>query len=335
MSAAARLFDGRNVVDRMQIVDAASEKWTRTALAGLTQLARLRLGRAEIAEQTLRLEGEARDVAAQAAIRDALGRDVPEGYTARDVVVVRSDAVIAAEELARRTAEESAKKRAAAEAENKRRSEDEARQRAADEARRAAEAAQARVRAEAEAKQRAEDEARQRAAEEARRAAEAAARQRAESDAKQRAEEEAARKVRDAETRKVSEEQARKDAEAEACQKALRTASSEGVIQFARASAELDRRSLPTLRRLAQTAQACPDVTIEIEGHTDAEGIDERNQPLSERRAQAVADYLAQRGVPAERMKAIGYGASRPVAPNDTREGMARNRRIEFTVKAK
>ncbi len=317
MSVAARLFDGRNVVDRMQVVDVTSERWVRTALAGLAQLARLRSGRAEIADQTLRLEGEVRDVAAQAAIRDALGRDVGEGYSFRDVVAVRSDAAIAAEELARRSAEETAKKRAAAETDAKRRAEEEVRQRAEDEARRAADAAQARARAEAEAKQRAEDEARRSAAEEARRAAETAARERAEADSK------------------ISEEQARKNAAAEACQKALRTVSGEGVILFDRASAELDRRSLPTLRRLAQAANACPDVTIEIEGHTDSEGSDDRNQPLSERRAQSVADYLALRGVPMERMKAVGYGSSRPVASNETQKGMTRNRRIEFTVKPK
>ncbi len=332
MSVAARLFDGRAVVDRMQIVDTTSEKWARTALAGLTQLARLRLGRAEIVGQTLHLEGEARDVAAKAAIHEALKRDAADGYTASDALIVRSNAVIATEELARRSAEEAAAKRAAAEAEAKRRADEDARQRAEQEARQAAES---RAQAEAEAKKRTEDEARRRANEEAQRISDAAARQRAEAEAKQRAEQEAAEKARDAETRKISEAQARKDAEAAVCQKALRTVSGEGVIQFARASAELDRRSLPTLRRLAQAALACPDVSIEIEGHTDAEGIDERNQPLSERRAQAVVDYLAERGVPVERMKAVGYGASRPVAPNDTRANMSRNRRIEFTVKAK
>lgn len=335
MSAAARLFDGRTIVDRMEIVSSSSEKWTRAALAGLTQLARLRLGRVEIANHSLRLEGDARDVAVQAAIRDALARDVPEGYTTRDAIAVRSDAVIASEELARRTAEESARKRAAA-------AEAEARRQAEEEARKAAEAAAAQTRADLEARQRAEEERRKRAVEEAQRAAEIAARERAEAEARQRAEsetrrqaEEAARKARQAQALKETEEQARKDAEAEACQKALRTVSNEGVILFSRASAVLDRRSLPTLRRLAQAAEACPDVTIEIEGHTDSEGVDERNQPLSERRAQAVADYLAERGVPAQRMKAVGYGASQPVVPNDTPENMARNRRIEFTVKPK
>ena len=342
MSVAARLFDGRSVVDRMEVVDATSDKWARTAVLGLTQLARLRLGRAEIVNQALRVEGDARDVAAQAEVRAALGRDVPDGYSAREAIAVRSDAVIASEELARRTAEESAKKRAAAELDARRRAEEEARRQAEDEARKAAEAAEARARAELEARQRAEQERRQQAAEEARRAAEVAARERAEAEARQRAEsekrrqeEEAARKIRQAQVQKEQEEQARKDAEAEACQKVLRNVSSEGVILFARASAVLDRRSLPTLRRLAQAADACPDVTIEVEGHTDAEGIDERNQPLSERRAQAVVDFLAERGVPVERMKAVGYGAARPVVPNDTPENMARNRRIEFTVKAK
>jgi outer membrane protein OmpA-like peptidoglycan-associated protein len=342
MSMAARLFDGRSIVDRMEIVDETSEKWARTAAAGLRQLARLRFGRAELVNQALRIEGEARDVAAQADVRAALGRDVPDGYSAREGITVRSDAVIASEELARRTAQESAEKRAAAEVEARRQAEAETRRQAEEEARKVAEAAKARAHAELEARQRAEQERQQREAEAARLAAAAAARERAEADAKQRAEaeqrrqqEEAARMARQAQAQKEVEEQARKDAEAEACQKVLRNVSSEGVILFSRASAEIDRRSLPTLRRLAQAAEACPNVTIEVEGHTDSEGTDERNQRLSERRAQAVVDYLAERGVPVDRMMAVGYGASQPVVPNDTAANMARNRRIEFTVKAK
>ena len=79
---------------------------------------------------------------------------------------------------------------------------------------------------------------------------------------------------------------------------------------------------------------ACPEASIEIEGHTDAEGTPERNAALSERRAQAVVSYLTSSGIPADRLKAIGYGAARPVAPNDTPGNRAKNRRIEFTVRA-
>jgi outer membrane protein OmpA-like peptidoglycan-associated protein len=106
------------------------------------------------------------------------------------------------------------------------------------------------------------------------------------------------------------------------------------VIHFARASADLDGRSRPTLDELARIARACPEVLIEIEGHTDAEGTPERNAGLSKRRAEAVAQYLAEAGVDAERLSAIGYGETRPVAPNDTAGNRARNRRIEFAVRS-
>jgi outer membrane protein OmpA-like peptidoglycan-associated protein len=76
----------------------------------------------------------------------------------------------------------------------------------------------------------------------------------------------------------------------------------------------------------------CPAFKISIEGHTDSEGIPERNNPLSERRARAVADYLIAAGVEASRVSTVGYGAERPIADNDTAAGRAKNRRIEFKV---
>jgi outer membrane protein OmpA-like peptidoglycan-associated protein len=104
------------------------------------------------------------------------------------------------------------------------------------------------------------------------------------------------------------------------------------VIRFGWASATLEDESLPTLKELAAVANACPLSRIEIEGHTDAEGTPERNSKLSERRAQAVVGYLTSAGVDASRLTAVGYGATRPVASNDTPESRARNRRIEFKV---
>ena len=84
---------------------------------------------------------------------------------------------------------------------------------------------------------------------------------------------------------------------------------------------------------MAGTAKACPGLKIEIEGHTDSEGTPERNQRLSDRRAQAVVDFLIKRGVDQAQLQAIGYGETRPLAPNDTTENRAKNRRIEFTVR--
>lgn len=123
------------------------------------------------------------------------------------------------------------------------------------------------------------------------------------------------------------------DPKARACQDGLRSAAKEGIINFERAKADLARESLPTLNKLAQVARDCPQIKIEIEGHTDAEGTPERNQRLSDRRARAVVDYLVRAGVDAGKLVAVGYGETRPVAPNDTAENRARNRRIEFTVR--
>ena len=77
----------------------------------------------------------------------------------------------------------------------------------------------------------------------------------------------------------------------------------------------------------------CPTANIEIAGHTDADGDDAVNQALSEKRAQAVVDYLVKAACPRAGSRAIGYGSSQPVASNDTDEGKAQNRRIDFLVR--
>jgi len=73
-------------------------------------------------------------------------------------------------------------------------------------------------------------------------------------------------------------------------------------------------------------------VVVEVAGHTDSVGSDAYNQGLSERRANAVKDYLTSQGVTATRLSAKGYGESQPVASNDTKEGRAENRRVELIV---
>lgn len=73
-------------------------------------------------------------------------------------------------------------------------------------------------------------------------------------------------------------------------------------------------------------------VVVEVAGHTDSVGTDQYNQGLSERRANAVRDYLINKGIRASRLSAVGYGEARPVASNDTDAGRAENRRVELVI---
>ena len=123
------------------------------------------------------------------------------------------------------------------------------------------------------------------------------------------------------------------DIAAQQCQSALQATAREGMIRFERASAVLTKESFATLDRLAAVARNCPDMVIEIEGHTDSEGTPERNQKLSDRRAQSVVDYMIKGGIDQKHLNAVGYGETRPLVPNDTPVNRANNRRIEFTVK--
>ena len=78
-----------------------------------------------------------------------------------------------------------------------------------------------------------------------------------------------------------------------------------------------------------------PDVHTTIEGHACILGFDSVNQPLSERRAQAVYSYINAHGIARERLSAKGYGSKRPKVSNETEEGRRQNRRIEFVFSLK
>jgi OOP family OmpA-OmpF porin len=71
---------------------------------------------------------------------------------------------------------------------------------------------------------------------------------------------------------------------------------------------------------------------IEIQAHTDSMGDTAYNQSLSEKRAESVRDYMVDKGIAADRMEAKGYGESQPIADNKTREGRAKNRRVELKI---
>lgn len=103
-------------------------------------------------------------------------------------------------------------------------------------------------------------------------------------------------------------------------------------ILFNTDEAVIKSESYDLLARLISVAKACPESAIEIGGHTDDRGPEAYNQWLSESRAKAVVDYLKAEGM-TNPLNAVGYGEAQPIASNDSDEGMAKNRRIEFKVK--
>ncbi len=91
--------------------------------------------------------------------------------------------------------------------------------------------------------------------------------------------------------------------------------------------------SMPLLDQVAGVIRDLPGtLRIRVDGYTDNEGLEAYNIDLSYRRARAVVEYLVGRGVPRARLEYRGYGPRNPVAPNDTPEGRALNRRVEFTI---
>ncbi|MEO7047109.1 MAG: OmpA family protein [Ferruginibacter sp.] len=88
------------------------------------------------------------------------------------------------------------------------------------------------------------------------------------------------------------------------------------------------------LNKLVTVLNKYPNTNIEVQGHTDSRGTDEYNMGLSERRASTVANYLIANGIASNRITTKGYGESAPAYTNDTPEGMAQNRRVEFLITA-
>jgi len=86
------------------------------------------------------------------------------------------------------------------------------------------------------------------------------------------------------------------------------------------------------LAKLAGILLIMEELNLRVEGHTDSTGSADYNQRLSERRAASVRDFLAQHGVAMDRLVAVGYGMDRPVATPETKEGRAKNRRVEIVI---
>jgi len=103
-------------------------------------------------------------------------------------------------------------------------------------------------------------------------------------------------------------------------------------VNFETNKATLRSESEMILMRAYNALVANPDVQVEISGHTDNVGSQESNQVLSLKRAQAVKNWLVQKGIASNRMKAVGKGQNEPMSSNETDAGRAENRRIEFYV---
>ncbi|WP_294230691.1 OmpA family protein [uncultured Shimia sp.] len=116
----------------------------------------------------------------------------------------------------------------------------------------------------------------------------------------------------------------------EECMANIKALQDETKIAFEPGSGTLDESAAAIIDKLAEELNACPDLQIEIQGHTDSQGRESMNQALSQTRALAVLTALQDRRVLTKGFLALGYGESQPIGDNDTAEGREANRRIEF-----
>lgn len=107
-----------------------------------------------------------------------------------------------------------------------------------------------------------------------------------------------------------------------------------GEILFGFDQEVLTATAQSNLNELVNILNKYPDTDIEVQGHTDSKGSVKYNQALSERRASAVVNYLKVKNIRASRLTMVGYGESAPRYTNDTEDGRAKNRRVDFLVVA-
>jgi outer membrane protein OmpA-like peptidoglycan-associated protein len=105
-----------------------------------------------------------------------------------------------------------------------------------------------------------------------------------------------------------------------------------GSLLFPPGETDLAPGAQRRLEEVADVLRQHPQVRLVIEGHSDSRGADDYNYELSYFRALAVKDDLVSRGIPADQVEAVGYGETRPIAPNTSAEGRAANRRVEIVV---
>lgn len=122
--------------------------------------------------------------------------------------------------------------------------------------------------------------------------------------------------------------------EVEAVKELLHTLDLSGIT-FLFDSNEITPKGKSILNEVVNVLSEHPEFDVIIEGHTDNVGDDDVNSELSQQRAQSVLTYLTNAGIQAENLSAVGFGESQPIADNDSVEGRALNRRIEFIVSRK
>ncbi len=103
-------------------------------------------------------------------------------------------------------------------------------------------------------------------------------------------------------------------------------------IQFVKSKSVILPESYAELDNLVAMLKRHPEFNLTIAGHTDQIGNADLNMELSKKRAQKVASYLVKHGIAAERLRAFGYGSTRPIDQSGTPEGLAKNRRVEFEI---
>lgn len=106
------------------------------------------------------------------------------------------------------------------------------------------------------------------------------------------------------------------------------------AILFGFDQSVLSAEAMTNLDKLVTVLNTYPDTDIEVQGHTDSKGTEAYNQSLSERRAKAVSDYILAKGITAARITTKGFGETLPEYDNETEEGRAKNRRVEFLITA-
>jgi outer membrane protein OmpA-like peptidoglycan-associated protein len=351
---AKKRFPAAAIVDRMETAAGAPDGWPKAAAVALEQLAQLEHGAVSTKSAQLVISGLAQDEASADAIRKSLRSQVPATFKTTEKIEFRSEPPVDydarwREAEGRWSALEANRPRPAPPADDEVPWWKEAQSRLAE-----IEHGRPGVNIElsfgkgeeGDAQKRAEEDAESARREAAERAAIAAEeeRLRTEAEARRQAwvslelrwgklnEEYLVKRMKEEEERVAALAKSERKAEVDRCQMRMTDTARQGKILFKSDSAALDKKSAPTLDKLADVAKACPKVVIDIEGHTDSRGNAGMNMKLSEKRAQSIVDYLVKAGVDEGRLKARGYGPTRPVAPNDSAANMARNRRIEFTV---